>query len=170
MIKIYERQSHMVIEDCCSGPSIEFFYTRLGSLFSIGRSYNNHLDVYQESFSEFTRENDSTFSSADEFENYLLGIINSIDKENKINRNTVSTTMNSSAYQWNGNTDSGPMEYILPAGIQNLAFRIVNTGKSGNSLTITPDGSDNLLGVNSSLELSDGESLIIGYDSTDGWY
>ena len=45
----------------------------------------------------------------------------------------------------------------------------MNTGISSNELTITPDGSENLLGANDSFILFDGEALIITYETTDGW-
>jgi len=88
----------------------------------------------------------------------------------KITRQTVNFTINDQFYQWNGNTDGGNLTCDLPAGVQNRAHRIVNTGTSGNTLTITPNGLEKLLGVNSSFILTDGQILIIGYDEVDGWY
>lgn len=87
----------------------------------------------------------------------------------EISRNTTGTTINKSAYQWNGNTDAGGFPYTLPIGVQGETYKIVNTGTSGNTLTIIPNGSEKLIGT-TSFELNDGESLIIGYDATDGWY
>jgi len=69
-----------------------------------------------------------------------------------------------------GNTDSAGFTATLPAGVSGQTLKIVNSGSSGNSLTVAPDGSDDLLGVNSSFTLFDGESLDITFDSTDGWY
>lgn len=88
----------------------------------------------------------------------------------KIQRNTTNTTIDDTAYQWNGNTNGGSFIYELPAGVQGIQRKIVNTGTSRNQLTITPNGSEKLLGANTSFTLNDGESLIIGYDTTDGWY
>jgi hypothetical protein len=68
------------------------------------------------------------------------------------------------------NTDSNAITLSLPEGLDAMELRIVNTGTSNNNLTITPDGSENLLGSNSSFVLTDGESLIILYSNTDGWY
>jgi hypothetical protein len=68
------------------------------------------------------------------------------------------------------NTDAQASTINLPAGVSGTNYRIVNTGSSGNSLTVTPNGSENLLGANSNFVLADGESLIIVYDSNDGWY
>lgn len=86
------------------------------------------------------------------------------------NRNTTTATIDSSAYNWLGNTDSGAFTYTLPAGTDGTQYRIVNTGTSGNNLTIAPNGSDDLLGANSSFVLADGEALEIVFDTTDGWY
>jgi len=95
----------------------------------------------------------------------------------EVSRTTVSiggasteTTIDDTAFQWNGNTNSGGFTYTLPAGIQGKQYKIVNVGTSGNVLTVAPNGSDNLLGENSSFELEDGESLLIAYDITYGWY
>jgi hypothetical protein len=85
-------------------------------------------------------------------------------------RSTTTATIDTSAYQWNGDTDSAGFTFTLPAGVQGTQYRIVNVGTSGNTLTVSPAGTENLIGENSDFDLSDGESLIIGYDATDGWY
>ena len=69
-----------------------------------------------------------------------------------------------------GNTDSAGFTATLPAGVSGQTFKVINSGSSGNTLTVTPDGSEDLLGVNSSFSLFDGEALNITFDSTDGWY
>jgi len=57
----------------------------------------------------------------------------------------------------------------LPAGgTSGKEFRIVNTGTQ--NLTITPNGTDKLLGVNASYTLAPGNALIIHWEGTDGWY
>ena len=104
-----------------------------------------------------------TFGNANEVKN----VINALTK---IERSTANTTIDNDSYQWNGNTDTGGFIYTLPVGVQDEQHRIVNTGKSGNKLTITPNGLENLLGENTSFLLNDGEALIIGYNVTDGWY
>jgi len=85
-------------------------------------------------------------------------------------RNTSNTAIDNTSYHWFGNTDGGAFTYTLPAGVDGRSYRIVNTGASGNDLTITPNGSEDLLGANSSSALSDGEALVIVYDTNDGWY
>jgi len=69
-----------------------------------------------------------------------------------------------------GNTDSAGFTATLPAGVEGQSFRIVNTGSSSNTLTLAPNGSEHLIGVNSNWTLADGESLIVTYNATDGWY
>lgn len=102
--------------------------------------------------------------------NGSVWVTDSVSDTSTKSRNTSNTTIDSSAYHWLGNTDSAGFTYTLPAGVDGTQYRIVNTGTSGNTLTISPNGSDNLLGANSSFDLSDGEALIIIYDSNDGWW
>ena len=68
------------------------------------------------------------------------------------------------------NTDSAGYTVTLPAGVEGQTFIIKNTGSSGNTLTIAPNGSEHLLGANSNSTLSDAEDLEITYNATDGWY
>lgn len=68
------------------------------------------------------------------------------------------------------NTASQASTVNLPAGVAGTEYRIVNTGGAGNDLTITPNGAELLLGANSDFTLSDGESLIIVFDTNDGWF
>lgn len=68
------------------------------------------------------------------------------------------------------NTDTAGFTVTLPAGVNKQTFKIINSGSSSNLLTISPDGSEHLIGVNSDFYLYDGESLEITYDSDDGWY
>jgi len=78
---------------------------------------------------------------------------------------TITTSMEEIFY----NTDSVAITVNLPVGVEGQRFRIINSGTSGKQLTITPSGAENLIGVNSSFYLNDGETLIITYNSTDGW-
>lgn len=68
------------------------------------------------------------------------------------------------------NTDSTAYTATLPAGVSGQTFKIINSGSSGNNLTVAPNGSEHLLGVNSSFILFDGETLALTYDTVDGWY
>ena len=68
------------------------------------------------------------------------------------------------------NTDGGSWTATLPAGAEGQSFRIINSGSSGNQLTLAPNGAEHLLGANSNLTLDDGDTLIITYNATDGWY
>jgi hypothetical protein len=67
-------------------------------------------------------------------------------------------------------TDSAAITVNLIAGVQGQKYRIVNVGSSANDVTVSPDGSELLLGANSDFTLGDGEALIIAYDSTEGWF
>jgi hypothetical protein len=68
------------------------------------------------------------------------------------------------------NTDAGAYTVTLPAGNQGQEYRVINSGSSGNILTLAPDGAEHLLGENSSFLLSDAEVMIITFDESDGWY
>lgn len=68
------------------------------------------------------------------------------------------------------NTDSASVIVNLPAGIQGTEYKVVNTGSSGNTVSLVPNGSENLMGANSAFALNDSESLIVNFDSTDGWF
>ena len=68
------------------------------------------------------------------------------------------------------NTDSGAFTVTLPEITGNYSYRIINTGSSGNDVTIAPNGTDNLTGANSSRTLSDSSVIILEDDTTDGWW
>lgn len=69
-------------------------------------------------------------------------------------------------------TDLQPITILLPelaSGNQNRYFRIINVGTSGNDITITPFGTDDLTGFNASRTLSDRSRLILA-GTTKGWW
>lgn len=78
-------------------------------------------------------------------------------------------TLGPNHYDIKADTDSGDITVTLPAGLQGTEYRIGNVGGSGNKVIITPNGVELLLGSNTSFNLYDGETLIIIYDSTEGW-
>jgi hypothetical protein len=61
-------------------------------------------------------------------------------------------------------------ELTLPAGVDGKWYRIINCGSSGYDVTITPDGSENLLGANASQTLADGNVIDLVYETTMGWW
>ena len=68
------------------------------------------------------------------------------------------------------NTDGAAWTITLPAGAEGQTFRIINSGSSGNTLTVASDGTEHLFGANTDFELIDDESLQITWNATDGWY
>ena len=88
----------------------------------------------------------------------------------KSSRHVTTKLIDTTAYAWLGNTDSGIFTFTLPAGVQDTTYRVINTGSSANLLTLAPDGTEHLQGANSSITLADGVSVTITYDATDGWY
>lgn len=85
-------------------------------------------------------------------------------------RVTADTTLTAAHHHVFANTDSGGVVITLPAGIVGSEYRVINTGSSSNTVTITPDGAEGLLGKNSSFAILDGEALLVVFDTTDGWY
>lgn len=67
-------------------------------------------------------------------------------------------------------TDTGGIIVNLPAGVDGADYRIVNTGSSNGRVTVTPNGADILLGENSSIELFDGDIVIIVFEPAEGWW
>ena len=68
------------------------------------------------------------------------------------------------------NTDGSAWTATLPAGVESQTFKIINSGDSGNLLTLSPDGTEHLIGENSNFLLYDGETLYITYSVADGWF
>ena len=68
------------------------------------------------------------------------------------------------------NTDAAAWTATLPAGAEGMSFRIINSGSTGNTLTLAPSGVEHLFGANTNFEMTDGESLEITWNATDGWY
>ena len=85
-------------------------------------------------------------------------------------RVTGNTTLGADDRDVFADTDGGGFTVTLPAGISGTYYRILNSGSSNNNLTLEPDGAELLLGENSGFTLTDGDVLIIVYDSTEGWY
>jgi hypothetical protein len=90
--------------------------------------------------------------------------VSSITRTTAATYNVLSTDVDIFA-----NTDTNAVTVNLQAGVQDTPLRIANTGISGRNVTIVPNGSEKLIGLNNSFVLLDGESLIIKYDTTDGW-
>lgn len=57
----------------------------------------------------------------------------------------------------------------LPEGIDGRRIRIHNLGEVGNNVTLVPDGTDLLFGVNNSEVLYDTEVVFITYETDSGW-
>ncbi len=70
------------------------------------------------------------------------------------------------------NTDGGNITANLPAGIEGTRYKIINSGTSGNTLTVDPNGTEQIFGGGAgvSTNLSDGQSIDVHYNATDGWY
>jgi len=86
-----------------------------------------------------------------------------------VTRVTGATTLDEDHHHVFCDTDSADIAITLPAGVADTEYRVCNTGTSGNKVTITPDGSELLIGENSAFTLNDGESLIVAYEATEGW-
>lgn len=67
-------------------------------------------------------------------------------------------------------TDGGAITLNLPEGRNGLGYRIINCGSSLNDVTVVPDGTELLDGVNASKTLSDGSVVDLCYETTEGWW
>jgi hypothetical protein len=85
-------------------------------------------------------------------------------------RITANTTLDSTHHNVFCDTDGGAFTVTLPAGVDGTEYRIINTGTAAKDVTVTPDGAELLLGANANLTLSDGDVLVIVYETTEGWY
>jgi len=86
-----------------------------------------------------------------------------------VRRYTTTTTVKGDDFQIAGDTDTGDITLTLLPGKTGKELRIVNTGTSGNRVTVKPNGSEKLLGKNDNFYLADQEALIIVYYPTEGW-
>ncbi len=66
-------------------------------------------------------------------------------------------------------TDGGAITVLLEAGVNGTKHKIVNTGTSGNNVTITPNGTELLFQVNGSEPLYDQEQLDLDFETTENW-
>lgn len=67
-------------------------------------------------------------------------------------------------------TDTGNVTVDLPAGVTGTSYRIINTGSAANSVTVSPNGSDSILGSNSTIALLDGDVVVLTFEQTAGWW
>ena len=105
----------------------------------------------------------ATFDSTQRLQTHSGRIVN-------LTRVTTTYTILNTDHEVFGNTDGAGYTVTLPAGVEGQTFIIKNTGSSGNTLTVAPNGAEHLIGVNSTFALLDAEDLSITYNATDGWY
>ena len=67
------------------------------------------------------------------------------------------------------NTDAQSSALTLEPGTLGRTMKIINSGTSGNNLTVNGNASEKVMGPTALFTLLDVESLIITYDTTDGW-
>lgn len=67
-------------------------------------------------------------------------------------------------------TDGEAITINLPAGVDGTRYRVINTGSSGNDITLAPNGAELLTGTNASRTLSDSSVIILTYETTEGWW
>jgi len=69
-------------------------------------------------------------------------------------------------------TNLGAITLTLPAGENNMHYKIINCGSSGNDLTVDPDGNEQLYGagIGVASTVGDGEVINIHYNAVVGWW
>ncbi len=85
-------------------------------------------------------------------------------------RITSNTTLDASHHTVFCPTNGGAFTITLPPLVDGTEYVIINTGSIGRDVTVAPDGTDDLFGVNSSDTVSDGEVLVIRAETTEGWW
>ena len=67
-------------------------------------------------------------------------------------------------------TDAIIITVLLPTGTAGRVLEVINCGSSKNRVTITPNGAELLFGVNNSEYAYDAESIVMAYDTIEGWF
>lgn len=68
-----------------------------------------------------------------------------------------------------GDTDLSSFTMTLPAGVDGQHLKVMNTGTGLNILTLSPNGTDLLIGENSDFDLYSGDALDLVYQTDEGW-
>jgi hypothetical protein len=107
--------------------------------------------------------------------NNLIDLANEIDLKNNILKTTTNVT--SSPYtildtdeEIFFDTDAAPITALLPAGIDGTNYRMINVGRSKNDVTLTPNGTDLLFGVNATERIADNEVIEATFETDEGWF
>lgn len=92
----------------------------------------------------------------------------------RIIRNTTRVTSTpytilSTDYKVFCDTDLIAITVNLPPGEDGVSYTIINSGSSGNNVTLVPNGSELLFGANSNETLYNGEVFDLTYNTTEGW-
>jgi hypothetical protein len=105
----------------------------------------------------------------------LITIITELN--NVINQTAKSTRTVSSSFLISADdgtifcdTTNNDIDAQLPPGVSGEVHKIINTGLTGNIVTIYPDGFELLNGFNASEPLYNSENLSLQYEPTEGWY
>jgi len=84
-------------------------------------------------------------------------------------RYTGAQTLDSQDHVVFCDTDGGAWTATLPAGVEGRHYRLTNVGTSGNDLTVDGDGAETVMGA-ATQTVSDGETVNIYYNATEGWW
>ncbi|MCP3924921.1 MAG: hypothetical protein GY714_20270 [Desulfobacterales bacterium] len=108
-----------------------------------------------------TTTGDATFSA---------GLISSARLIVKTVKVTTTYTILSSDHVVFCDTDGGSFTATLPVGVEGQEFKIINCGS--NTLTVDPDGTEELFGAGAGVasSLASGEIIDIHYNATKGWF
>jgi len=101
----------------------------------------------------------------------VAGVIKSESgKQVKTNRLTANTTLDKTYHEVFCDTDGGAFTVTLPAApADGQTYRITNTGSSANDITVARNG--NLLqGGTVDKTASDGTTIILTFEPTEGWW
>jgi len=109
-------------------------------------------------------------TATDDFEITAGTTKTSSGRVHKTNRLTGNTTLDETYHEVLCDTDGGAFTVTLPAGVNGTNYRITNTGSSSNTLTVAPNGAELIKGVNANQTIGDKETMILTYETTEGWF
>ena len=94
-------------------------------------------------------------------------LVNTGGRVSGVSRYTSNQTLTNTDHVVFCDTNAAAFTISLPGGVSGTTYKIINTGT--NTLTLTPNNDDLLLGENSNFYLLNGDALVITFEPTEGW-
>jgi len=105
---------------------------------------------------------------------YILNVDDILDAilKSTSTRITTNTSLASTYNEVFCDTDGGALTVTLPAGVIGRHYRIINCGSGGNDVTVTPATGEQIKGAGADVSqtISDGEVMILTFETTEEWW